>query len=75
MMKSLQCSYPDQHNDLVEILSMDLNWIICHLSDRYRIHVQIMIGLICPFNFILLDEIMTSCLISNNNNHATKEVI
>ena len=37
--------------------------------------MQILIGLIYPFKLILLYEITMSCLIPNNNNYATEEVI
>ena len=42
-------------------------------SDGKRIRVHILIGLICTFKVVLLDEITTSFLIPSNNNHAKEE--
>ena len=36
MMEKLQCSYPECHDELVEILGIDINWIIHQLSDSQR---------------------------------------
>ena len=60
---------------LVEMLCIDLNLRMHRLSGGQRRGVQIMIGLILPFKFVLLDEITYSYLIPNNNNHATEQVI
>ena len=37
--------------------------------------MQILISLIRPFKLLLLYEITTSCLILDNNNHESKEII
>ena len=60
MMEKLQLYHPDHRYELVEMLSIDINWIIHQLSDNQRRRVQILIGLIRPFTVILLDEITTS---------------
>lgn len=60
MMSKLQQSYPERRDTLVHILGINLDWRMHQLSDGQRRRVQIMIGLIRPFQILLLDEITTS---------------
>ena len=56
IMEKLQHSYPDHHDDVVEMIGLYINWIMQQLSDGQRICVQNMIGIIRPFNLLLLDK-------------------
>ena len=60
MMERLQNSYPERRDELVEMLGIDLNWRMHQLSDGQRRRVQLLLGLIRPFQVLLLDEITTS---------------
>lgn len=60
MMERLQASYPERRAELLEMLSIDVNWRMHQLSDGQRRRVQIFLGLIRPFQILLLDEITTS---------------
>ena len=60
IMEKLQSSYPKHHDDFVEVLGIDLNWIIHQLIGGKRRHVKIMMGIIRLFKFPLLDGITTS---------------
>lgn len=60
MMEKLQNEYPERRDELVDLLSIDLNWRMHQLSDGQRRRVQIMMGLLRPFKILLLDEVTTS---------------
>lgn len=60
MMEKLQNDYIERRDELVELLSIDLNWRMHQLSDGQRRRVQIMMGLLRPFKILLLDEVTTS---------------
>lgn len=60
MMEKLQNEYPERRDELVELLGIDLNWRMHQLSDGQRRRVQIMMGLLRPFQILLLDEVTTS---------------
>jgi CCR4-NOT complex subunit CAF16 len=60
MMEKLQESYPSRRDELVELLGIDLNWRMHQLSDGQRRRVQIFMGLLRPFQVLLLDEVTTS---------------
>lgn len=60
MMERLQASYPERREELLRMLSIDVNWRMHQLSDGQRRRVQIFLGLIRPFQVLLLDEITTS---------------
>lgn len=60
MMEKLQNDYPQRRDELVELLGIDLNWHMHQLSDGQRRRVQIMMGLLRPFQILLLDEVTTS---------------
>jgi len=42
---------------LIELLDIDLDWSMMHVSDGQRRRVQIALGLLRPFQVLLLDEI------------------
>ena len=50
----------ERRKELVEMLNINLNWRMNELSDGQRRRVQILVGLIRPFQVLLLDEITTS---------------
>jgi CCR4-NOT complex subunit CAF16 len=60
MMERLQQSYPDRRDELVYMLGIDLDWRMHQLSDGQRRRVQIFLGLIRPFQILLMDEVTTS---------------
>jgi len=60
MMKALQNQYPERRDKIVEMLGIDLEWRMHELSDGQRRRVQILLGLVRPFQILLLDEITTS---------------
>ena len=60
MMEKFQRYHPEHHNDIVEMLGIDLNRIMHPFSDGQRKRVHNQIGLMRPFKLILLDEITIS---------------
>lgn len=60
MMTKLQSQYPERRDEIVDMLGIDLNWRMHELSDGQRRRVQLLLGLIRPFEILLLDEITTS---------------
>lgn len=60
MMSRLQEAHPDRRDELVELLGVDLEWRMHQVSDGQRRRVQLLLGLIRPFDILLLDEITTS---------------
>lgn len=61
MMEQLQLQYKERRDELCELLNIDLyHWNMHQLSDGQRRRVQIMLGLLRPFNILLLDEVTTS---------------
>ncbi|PLN79232.1 putative ABC transporter [Aspergillus taichungensis] len=50
-------AYPSRRDELVEILDIDLNWRMHAVSDGERRRVQLAMGLIRPWQVLLLDEI------------------
>jgi len=49
--------YPERRDELVRILDIDLRWRMHAVSDGERRRVQLAMGLIRPWNILLLDEI------------------
>ncbi|PYI10875.1 P-loop containing nucleoside triphosphate hydrolase protein [Aspergillus sclerotiicarbonarius CBS 121057] len=50
-------AYPDRRDELVEILDIDLRWRMHAVSDGERRRVQLAMGLLRPWQVLLLDEI------------------
>lgn len=48
---------PDRRDKLIELLDIDLQWRMHKVSDGQRRRVQICMGLLHPFQILLLDEI------------------
>eukprot|EP00940_MAST-03C_sp_MAST-3C-sp2_P001413 g1413.t1 len=59
MMKDLQDKFPKRKERLYNLLDIDPQWNMSEVSDGQRRRVQIMLGLIRPFELLLLDEITT----------------
>ena len=60
MMEKLQSDYPERRDELLDLLGIDVHWRMHQLSDGQRRRVQIFLGLLRPFQILLLDEITTS---------------
>jgi CCR4-NOT complex subunit CAF16 len=50
-------AYPDRRDVLIEILDVDTAWHMHSVSDGERRRVQLAMGLIRPWNVLLLDEV------------------
>lgn len=61
MMQKLQDEFPGRRDDLIDILGVDLDWRMHKVSDGQRRRVQLLLGLVRPFDILLLDEV-TTCL-------------
>ncbi|OJJ43728.1 hypothetical protein ASPZODRAFT_135744 [Penicilliopsis zonata CBS 506.65] len=61
-------AYPERRDKLVEILDIDLKWRMHAVSDGERRRVQLAMGLIRPWQVLLLDEITVDLdLLSRSN--------
>ena len=58
MMKKWQQENIKRRDELVKILDIDLDWKMHQVSDGQRKRVQIMLGLLKPFKFLLIDEFL-----------------
>mmetsp|Transcript_9689 Transcript_9689/g.13454 ORF Transcript_9689/g.13454 Transcript_9689/m.13454 type:complete len:314 (+) Transcript_9689:63-1004(+) len=61
MMQKLQDTYPERRDELMGILGVDPDWRMHKVSDGQRRRVQLLLGLVRPFDILLLDEV-TTCL-------------
>lgn len=59
LMTSLQAEFPARRDKLYEILQINPKWRMNAVSDGQRRRVQCMLGLLRPFEVLLLDEITT----------------
>lgn len=60
--------YPERRDELVEILDIDLRWRMHAVSDGERRRVQLAMGLLRPWQVLLLDEITVDLdLLSRSN--------
>lgn len=59
MMPHLQRAFPARRAALYRVLRVDPAWNMSRVSDGQRRRVQIMLGLLRPFEVLLLDEITT----------------
>lgn len=59
LMTHLQKQFPERKKRLYELLDIDPEWNMSYVSDGQRRRVQIMLGLLRPFELLLLDEITT----------------
>tara|TARA_B100001559_G_C16440994_1_gene594394 strand:- start:532 stop:1335 length:804 start_codon:yes stop_codon:yes gene_type:complete len=59
MSKKLQSNYKKRRNQLVEVLEINLDWKMHKISDGQRKRVQIMLSLLKPFRFVLIDEFLS----------------
>lgn len=50
-------AFPERRDQLVDILDIDLKWRMHQVSDGERRRVQLAMGLLRPWNFLLLDEV------------------
>jgi len=60
MMKKMQDSHPERRDELYQLLGINPNWRMHALSDGQRRRVQIMLGLVRPFEVLLMDEVTVS---------------
>ncbi|PGH13182.1 hypothetical protein AJ80_06428 [Polytolypa hystricis UAMH7299] len=60
--------YPARRDELIDILDIDLSWHMHAVSDGERRRVQLAMGLVRPWNLLLLDEITVDLdLLSRSN--------
>lgn len=57
MMKSLQDEYPERRKTLIDVLGINPEWWWNALSDGQRRRVQLFVGLLVPYEVLLLDEV------------------
>ena len=57
MMKGLQEQFPERRAKLYELLKVDPEWRMHRVSDGQRRRVQMLLGLLRPFDVLLLDEV------------------
>lgn len=61
-------AFPERREELVRVLDIDLRWRMHAVSDGERRRVQLAMGLIRPWNVLLLDEITVDLdLLSRSN--------
>ncbi|CRL30101.1 ATPase, AAA+ type, core [Penicillium camemberti] len=61
-------AYPERRDELIDILDVDLRWRMHAVSDGERRRVQLAMGLLRPWQILLLDEITVDLdLLSRSN--------
>jgi CCR4-NOT complex subunit CAF16 len=61
-------AYPERRDELIDILDIDLRWRMHAVSDGERRRVQLAMGLLRPWQVLLLDEITVDLdLLSRSN--------
>ncbi|KAJ5139082.1 ABC transporter [Penicillium bovifimosum] len=61
-------AYPERRDELIDILDIDLRWRMHAVSDGERRRVQLAMGLVRPWQVLLLDEITVDLdLLSRSN--------
>jgi CCR4-NOT complex subunit CAF16 len=60
MMRRQQDAHPKRRDELIELLGINTEWRMHQVSDGQRRRVQLLLGLVRPFDILLLDEITTS---------------
>lgn len=60
MMSKLQSAHPERRDELMELLGIDPQWRMNRVSDGQRRRVQLFLGLVRPFEILLLDEVTVS---------------
>ena len=59
MSRLTQEEFPERRDELFKLLDIDPNWRMHEVSDGQRRRVQIMLGLLRPFDLLLVDEMTT----------------
>ncbi|CDK29071.1 unnamed protein product [Kuraishia capsulata CBS 1993] len=49
--------YPERRDELINLLDIDITWRMNQISDGERRRVQLLMGLLKPWNLLLLDEV------------------
>jgi CCR4-NOT complex subunit CAF16 len=57
MMKTFQQLFPERRAALAKVLGVDPEWLWNKLSDGQRRRVQLFVGLLVPYEVVLLDEV------------------
>lgn len=57
MSRKIQEKYSERRDRLVELLDINMDWRMHMVSDGQRRRVQIMLGLLRPFDLLLMDEV------------------
>jgi len=60
MMTKLQEENPERRDVLIDLLGIDPKWRMHQVSDGQRRRVQLFLGLMRPFDILLLDEVTTA---------------
>lgn len=60
MMAALQKEFPERRDMLIDLLGIDPSWRMHMVSDGQRRRVQLFLGLLRPFDILLLDEVTTA---------------
>jgi CCR4-NOT complex subunit CAF16 len=58
--------HKERRDHLLDLLDIDLDWHMHNISDGERRRVQLCMGLMAPWDVLLLDEVETNIAISNS---------